>query len=426
MSENTQELGFIYFSSPEYFVGRKISAWMPVLRRLGASVIVFNGNFIRAIPEDIFLCAKDYQLTPVVHLTSELPLARKFNEVAFLLDVYAKWGVNEVILGNKPNMKQAWPMAGWHYDNIVDHFLDRFIPLATHAVRLGLTPVAPPLQPGGDYWDTAFMELFLAGLKRRQLSEILEHLVLSSYGHTFNKPLDWGDGGPEQWMSTEPYQAKAGQQDQLGFHHFEWMQAIGQKVSGTQFQTLILDAGNPGVQYSETQPTKVFRDIQQIMRFCQSGSPKGDHNGKASIACSDSIRFCAFSLDTLNEIMSKPFEPAHLAQLFDGKNKEKAFAAAQTDERKPIKHYLLLPAHRSGVSDAILNKVRPIIKAFQPTIGFSIREASLAERVSVYPDGGAFSDGDINQLRSSGCVVDLLPESGIEIATFLQNNPYVK
>ena len=85
-------------------------------------------------------------------------------------------------------------------------------------------------------------------------------------------------------------------------------------------------------------------------------------------------------------------------------------------------HYLLLPVHACGVSDAILNKVRPIIKTFQPTIGFSLKEAFLAERVSVYPDPNTYSEDDINQLRASGCVVDILPESGIEIATYTQTN----
>jgi hypothetical protein len=88
----------------------------------------------------------------------------------------------------------------------------------------------------------------------------------------------------------------------------------------------------------------------------------------------------------------------------------------------PIKHYLLLPLHQSGVSDAILNKVRPIVKAFQPTIGFSLNEASMAEKVSIYPDPSIFSEDDINQLRTSGCIVDILPESGIDIATSLQTN----
>jgi hypothetical protein len=421
MSDTKQVFGFTYFASPEYFVSKKISTWMPAISDLGASVIVLHANFNRAIPEDVFLCAKDNQLVPVVQFSSELPLARKFNEVAFLLEVYAKWGVNEVIFGNKPNMKHAWPIAGWHYESLVDHFLDRYIPLATQAIRLGLTPAAPPLQPGGDYWDTAFMELFLRGLNRRHLSEILEHLSIASYGYTFDKPLDWGRGGPERWSVSKPYQSAEGEQDQLGFHHFEWMQAIGQKATGKTLQTMILDAGNPGKQYSQADPLKVINGIRRIMDVCR-GLPVETENGRdVSMAFNETTRFCAFGLDTIVEMMPKPFEAEHLVGLFRKKEKDKASQVEETGLSKPIKHYLLLPLHGSGVSDAILNKVRPLIKAYQPTIGFSIQEAALAETVSVYPDQGAFPSDALNQLRNSGSIVKILPESGIEIATSLQN-----
>jgi hypothetical protein len=206
MDRNKQALGFEYFSSPEFLVLKRVRDWLPVLKQLGASAVVIQSGFDKAIPEDIFLAARDQQLTPVVHFTMELPLARKFNEVAFLMDVYAKWGVSEVILGNKPNSKSSWTATAWHYDSIVDHFLDRFIPLANHAVRAGLSPALPPLQPGGDYWDTAFVELVLGGLKRRQMEGILDCLSLTSYGYTFNRPLSWGGrrSGTVAWCETLP------------------------------------------------------------------------------------------------------------------------------------------------------------------------------------------------------------------------------
>jgi hypothetical protein len=420
MNESIQEFGFAYFSSPDYLVSKKINTWMPVFRKMGAGVVVIQANFARAVPEDIFLSAKDNQLTPVVHFSSELPLARKFNEVAYLLEIYAKWGVRDVIFGDKPNMKRAWPIAGWHYESLVDHFLDRYIPLATQAVRLGLNPVTPPLQPGGDYWDTAFMELFLSGLKRRQLSTILDHLILSSYGYTFDKPLNWGQGGPERWSVSEPYQKTHGEQDQLGFNHFEWMLAIGQKATGKSFQTLILDAGNPYVQHRQIEPEHDLENIRQILRICDNRRSDDGDMASPSIAFDDSIRFCSFSLDTLSEMMEKPLEPKHLLCLFEQPKENKSALAVDADLAKPIKHYLLLPIHGSSVSDAILNKVRPIIKLHQPTIGFSLSEAALAEKVSIYPDHSAFTDDAINQLRNSGSVVKILPESGIEIATSLR------
>ncbi len=421
MTKSTLDFGFNYFTSPEYYVKKAIHAWLPVLRGLGASVIVFESSFDRAIPEDVFLCACEHHLKPVVHFTSELPLARKLNEVAFLMEVYAKWGVREVIFGKKPNMKQSWPIAGWHYESLVDHFLDRFIPLATQAVRIGLVPIAPPLQPGGDYWDTAFLELFLSGLKRRQVLGVLQDLTLASYGYTFGKPLDWGRGGPEQWTFSKPYQQSDEEQDQLGFHQFEWMQAISQRVTGKTMETVILDAGSSGFQSSSAKPEKTIEAIREILHICQGGDQENQADSGGDFLFTDSTRFCAFGLETLADATDGSFNPDDLVRLLGENKGAKSDPLTEPILTKPIKHYLLLPWHKSGLSDAILNKVRPIIKTCQPTIGFSLEEAALAEKVSIYPDQGAFPAEAINQLRNSGSIVKILPESGIDIATSLND-----
>ena len=81
-----------------------------------------------------------------------------------------------------------------------------------------------------------------------------------------------------------------------------------------------------------------------------------------------------------------------------------------------------MPSYASGVSDAILNKVRPLIKHYHPTVGFSLVEAAYAKKVSVYPDTNLFSEEQLSQIRSTGSIVEILPESGIEIATLVQNS----
>ena len=49
----------------------------------------------------------------------------------------------------------------------------------------------------------------------------------------------------------------------------------------------------------------------------------------------------------------------------------------------------ILPA---GISDFHLEIIRPIIKKYQPTIGFSLEEARQAQRVSVIGGPAAFSE----------------------------------
>lgn len=421
MADFKYKIGFNYFSSPAYLVNKQVRAWMPALHRLGASFVIFQSNFDRAIPEDVFLAAEENDLEPVVHFSSELPLARKFNDISILLNVYARWGAKKIIFGERPNTRKAWPTSGWHYENLVDHFLDRFIPLANHAVRIGLSPVMPPLQPGGDYWDMAFIELALSGMKRRRMDDVLKNLILSSYGYTFNKSLTWGKGGPEQWSVSKPYFTPDGQEDQLGFHNFEWVQATGERTTGKEIPVMILNAGHAGTTFSQPNPANTIESIQRILLACSGKqSPAGDE--LEGPALNSAVAGCAFSLDTLETALEGHLSFDVLQQIFGSSqnSQEKTHIAGEGD--KIFAHYLLLPSHISGVSDVVLNKVRPLIKKFTPTVGFSLEEAALARKVSVFPDPIVFTEDKLNDLRAAGCLVEVLPNSGIEIATMLQGS----
>ncbi len=421
MTKFTQEIGFAYFKTPKYQVNKHITSWMKAIREVGASVVIYESAFDRAVSEDAFIIALENHLSPIVHFDAELPLARNFNDVAFLLDVYAKWGVSHVIFGDQPNVKSAWQKAGWHYENLIDHFLDRFIPLANHAVRNGIIPVFAPLKPGGDYWDTAFIELALIGLKRRRLESILEHLMLSSYGNTYNKSLSWGKGGPERWSSTKPYQTPEGQEDQIGFHNFEWVQAVGERAIGKKLPILIFDAGNSGMTSLVQDSESSIKATQEIYDLCSLNPGLEEMSGRTA-AFDESVCWCTFSLDTIENALNRQLAVKIFLQIFKNQMKTEVSSKAEKQGQKMISHYLLLPSYASGVSDAILNKVRPIIKHQHPTVGFSLEEAAFAKRVSVYPDPIIFSEEQLSQLRSTGSIVEVLPESGIEIATLILNS----
>ncbi|MFN2305064.1 MAG: hypothetical protein ACK2TV_15140 [Anaerolineales bacterium] len=421
MSYDAQNIGFSYFTSPSALINQHLKTWLACIQEVGASQVIFKAGFDKAIPEDAFLIAQENNLQTIVHFNSELPLARKFNDVAFIMDVYAKWGVKAIILGDQPNSQTAWPLAGWQYENLIDHFLDRFIPLAAHAVRIGLQPVFPPLQPGGDYWDTAFIELVLKGMKRRKLDSIFEHLMLSSYGYTFDKELFWGKGGPERWSISRPYLTPEGQQDQLGFNNYEWIQTQAERAIERKPPILILDAGNPGMDEVVNSTSDTLEKIELILLACRGREQADERIIDLLNDKENSIEVCAFDLDTIENALDGQLSEDIFKQVFCEKNEEENISQNQ---KNPVvfSHYLLLPAYKSGVSDVVLNKVRPFIKRFHPTVGFSLSEAAYAKKVSVFPDPLIFTDEQINNLRLAGCLVDILPESGIDIATSLQSS----
>lgn len=415
MDKVVTEIGLQYFTSQEYLINQQLNSWLPSLQRIGASAVVFSAGFDFAVPEDVIQCAINNQLKPVVHFTTILPTAQHFGEVSYLFDLYAKWGVESVILGDKPNIRDSWGMGEWRHENLINQFLNRFVSLAQHSIEVGLIPVFPPLQPGGEFWDTAFLELALEGLKQRQVWRVLDDLVLSSYGYTFNKPLTWGRGGPERWSISKPYSTPEGQEDQLGFHNFEWMEAISQKVTRENLPVMILDAGSPG----KGNLDNYLESVQKILNACQNRQ-SNEVIGDDLITMNESVSLCAFSLDTLDKCHGGKLDISTLEKIFGQRSVQEKMDMPQASNAKFIHHYLLLPKHESGVSDVVLNKVRPFIKKYQPTIGFSLEEASLAEKVSIFPDPLLFTTTEVNRLRSAGCVVQVLPESGIDIATSLQ------
>lgn len=419
MTKSNQKMGFTYFSSSEQLVDQQLDIWMPSLQASGGAYVIFQGSFDVAIPEDAFIYALRNEMKSYVHFNVILPSAKTFNDTSLLLDIYKKWGCEYVILGDKPNIKHNWSLAEWQYDTLVERFLDRFIPLAYHSMRVGLKPVLAPLQPGGDYWDYAFLELLLDGLYQRKMTSILEHLTLASYGYTYSKPLSWGTGGPEHWPGSFPYQTPEGQEDQIGFNNFAWVQAAGERLTGSKMPVIILDAGRPAPIVKNQDSDQGMSEIQKIITAYNTDGLI-ENNDLPSF--NENVVGCTFSLDTLRLLIGEGFLPATVEQVFSSKKTKLNKETKNNENQSKIAHYLLLPCYESGVSDAILNKVRPLIKKFRPTVGFSLEEASHATKVSVYPDPYQFSDEQIDRLRAAGCKVEILPDSGIEIATILQAN----
>jgi len=418
---NTQKMGFSYFSSPNYLVSQQLDAWIPSLEKWGASYVVYQANFDVAVPEDAFQCAQDHGLESIVHFKTTLPSAKTFNEASLMLDIYKKWGCQFVILGDQPNTKKTWPIANWHYETLVDRFIDRFIPLAYHAVRIGLNPILAPLHPGGDYWDCAFLEQLLIGLNQRKMKCILENLTFASYGYTFQKPLYWGSGGPQQWPGSKPYETPEGQEDQIGFNNFEWVQAVGERITGLKKPVLILDAGRPSHAFEQLYAENAMDTIKKIAIACRNTKPDESVDDILNPTFNDLVLGCTFSLDTLRALMGDHFSKGAMEEIFSINQRSEEKTIVFDGNQKYLAHYLLLPSYESGVSDVVLNKVRPLIKKLHPTMGFSLEEASHAEKVSVFPDPYLFKEQQINQLRSAGCEVEILPDSGIEIATRLQS-----
>lgn len=236
-------IGFHYFPDDRHYRQTDLETWLPRLIELGASWLTLLAPTERAIPEDFIRGLLLANLQPVLHFCPSVTQPPPLDTLGLLFDVYARWGVRHVAFYHQPNARKSWPGHLWAQNDLVERFLDHFIPLAHLAQEHDLTVITPPLAPGGDYWDLAFLRAALKGLKRRGSPKLLDSLAIGAYAWINHRPLDWGAGGPERWPEALPYLPSDSQQDHLGFCIFDWYLAICQEELGRRPPVFLLRAG---------------------------------------------------------------------------------------------------------------------------------------------------------------------------------------
>jgi hypothetical protein len=443
MPEKQNKLGFQYFPDTQHYRESDLRAWLPELQSLGAGWLVLTTPADRAIPEVFVRGLLAGGIQPILHLNLSVPAVQKNKDIPTLLSTYAKWGAKYVIFSDRPNTYQSWSSATWAQEDLVERFLDIFLPLAEAASQLGMVPIFPPLEPGGSYWDTTFLKSIMQSILRRQKTKLLDTLVISAYAWTHGKPLSYGSGGPERWAGARPYFTPTDEEDQRGFHIYEWYQTIIESVLGRSLPIMLLGVGIPGNNQIEQSPD--FSPAEHaaiIMAITEalSGNDVMDPSasGKTINALPDYI--LCLNLATLSASEDSPsakyawFRPdsnnlpvvGALRQWQSAKSinyspvpAPKGAGTPPVENTRFIGHYILLPCYEWGVSDWHLDVVKPFVKKYQTTVGFSIEEAKHAARVTVIGNTQSVPEETIEQLRLAGCLVERISGDGTSIASQL-------
>jgi hypothetical protein len=441
--EKQNRLGFHYFADTQHYRETDLRAWLPELQSLGANWLVLIAPADRAIPEIFMRGLLEGGIFPILHFNTTLPTLQKNKDMQTLLANYARWGVRHAIFSDRPNTHQAWSAATWAQEDLVERFLDIFIPLAESAVQLGMIPILPPLEPGGSYWDTTFLQSLMQSLLRRDKSKLLDVLVVAAYAWTFGKPLSYGAGGPERWAGAKPYFTPADEEDQRGFQIFEWYNSAIDSVLGKSLPLILLGAGIPGNDTAANVPEMSEAEhvtINMAIARALSGEdvPDPSANGKtlnvlpeyilsvslASLAATDeasSDRYAWFKPDA--KVMPvvgalRQWQSSRIAA-YTPITAPKIKTNLQGENARVIGHYILLPSYEWGVSDWHLDVVKPYVKKYQTTIGFSIEEAKHAARVTVIGNTQSIPEETVDQLRLAGCLVERISGDGTSIASQL-------
>jgi len=425
-----RRLGFHYFPDTLHYRESDLRRWLPELEKLGAAWLTLATPLEYAIPEDFIHGMLTAQIQPVLHFHFKPDMLPQSHTLLPLFRAYARWGVQYVAFFDRPNLRSSWPAEAWARGNLVERFLDAFLPVAEAAAQHGLAPLFPPLAAGGDYWDLAFLQAALRGLKRRASRALQETLMLGIEAWLGGRPLDWGAGGPERWPGVRPYITPPGEQDQRGFHVFDWHLAIAEAELGRRPQGVILRAGvasgakTPGNAAPEDPESALPLEPNQHAAIHQEIARRlhqvDDASAQTASPIPPEILACNFWLLAC--------EPPHPLAWFGPEHSLPAVSALQAwaastfqapaaSHRRPIDHYLLLPSYDWGVADWHLEATRAFIKRSRPTLGFSAAEAALARRVTVI-GADSFSPETLDGLRAAGCVLDCLPD-GTQLATLL-------
>ena len=435
----TQRVGFHYFPDTAHYTKKDLATWLPILKQLKASWLVLISEANRAIPEHFIAGLMAAGITPLIQFPLSLPNCPSAAEMKALLSAYSRWGIKYVILFDRPNDLASWTAAGWVQQDLIERFVDRFLPLATLAVQTGLTPVFPPLQPGGSYWDLTFLKQSLQSIKRRGNLDLIKKMGLSAFAYTFNHELEYGTGGPEVWKGAVPYAQNPGIEDQRGFRNYEWLQSIVRTFISKDLPVFLLGAGNKeqGVPYSPETHAGVCLNIFERLKGLTPANAipayvKSCNFSFLSVAEDSPDSACAWfksqddHLPIVDFLLARPEEEVAAAatviqpETISGNVTDMHEPIISKPENThPIEHYLLLPVYEWGIADFHLEVTRPFIQKYQPTIGFSAADAALARKVTVIGGEQTFSDAVLNGLRASGSNVVRISGDGTSIATQL-------
>ena len=401
MATALDRLGFHFYPDDHHYTDRDLALWLPELQALGARWLVLRGNSRRAVPESFVRGLVKSGIQPIVHIPVEIgSLVRA--DLDAQLQAYAHWGVRHVAVFDRPNLRRSWREADWSRPNLIDRFLDALLPVLQAQQASGLRPLLPPLEPGGDYWDTAFLQATLESLARRAPKTLLSELGICVLAWSHGHPLAWGAGGPSSWKDARPYVDPPQGEDQRGIRIFEWYRQIARATLGVDLP-MIVTAGGISAGTETVAEDVQIAEVLAIRRMLASSDDAQGVQAFAFYPLAADPEHPDFALAWYRA----PASPTSAAQAFldaasapAPKSVSEPFAQAGASRR-----YILLPSDplsASGLDWATLGRM-----AVDPgtSMGANVEEAVRYPEVVLAGPITAYPGPVIARLEATGCIV---------------------
>lgn len=331
------------------------------------------------------------------------------------LQAYAQSGIRYLYLYREPNQMASWPRGArgeFLKPNLPQRFVDILAPSLQRVAELGMIPLLPPLAPGGDYWDLAFLADALQELGRRE-GLWVERLGLAIAHNISDRPVGWGRGGGSRWPQACPYHTPRGSEDHRGFHLFEWYDQIVRQQMGTSLP--LIATGYPATAAEESW-------TEEVLAWARGGS-RPEYLLLVNLGPVDQLVLSAPSrssssleeLPVIQDVASP--SPAPVAArplsaeelLWPDQPLADVEQYVPKGEGKSIEHYLLFPSWDWGISDWHWQLALNYVRRFRPTCGFDPHEAARARFVTLLGDGQGIDEAIERELRAQGCRVERIP-----------------
>jgi hypothetical protein len=439
-------LGFHYFPDEAHYNPQDLQTWLPQLHALGAAWLVLRAGPDRLIPEAFVRGLVEAGIQPVVWMVGPVSALRA-KPLAPALNSYHRWGVQYVVPGDRPNLRSCWSAGEWSRAGLVERTVDRLLPLLQLMRSIGLRPVFPPLEPGGDYWDTAFLQSAIGSLMRRGQHDLVRAMTVAAYGWTYGRPLDWGAGGPARWSDSQPYAAAEDSPDQRGIHLSDWYSAALTQTFGQTLPLLIVAGGalrGPlGQGFQEAYIAQSTELLQMVIgpqapagvvcfAFYPLAAAAGDPDAPFAWFDTSGRPRLVEDIGRLRPAAGSAAAHSHLADSQTGQDpagSSLAFAgihgvggtpdpsrvrpvsppSATPASDKPLEHYLLLGEASAAALARGLERLGGLPMEQRAVVGFSSAQARMARQVTILGDEQAVPAWIEHGLRQHGCQVKRVP-----------------
>lgn len=421
--EQNNRIGVHYFPDTVHYREADLNIWIPEMKKMGVQWVTLRAPLKRAIPEDFIRGVIAAGIEPVLHfriLPDRPPTLKAFST---LLESYASWGVRYIALFDRPNLRSSWSPITWTQPSLVERFLDILVPLINRVVDFGMYPVFPPLEPGGDYWDLAFLRTALPSIERRTRSRVMNRMVIGVYAWADDHPLDWGTGGPERWPGAQPYETPEGQEDQTGFRVFEWYKAETNAAIGRTLPMIMMGMGvrkpspdhasenltiaklmaRDEVEGQEPIPEEVIGGNFWLLAAGQDSpySRQGWYrlDGRAPLPIVQRL------VEAEKKRIEAPLRSESSEATEDVAHIE-AKCMCKVGEEGKKKHYLLM-APDGSINGYPMDVFWNYVNKNKPTVGFSVVEAMEADKVTLAGNPNVYEIDVVDRLRNSGCQIEI-------------------